>query len=295
MRLLTHEYEGRLRPAVVTGGGAGVVDLDDRLGVGGLDELLTTGRLDEARPLADADPDHPLDAVRFRRVLTWPRKILCIGVNYQGRDAEYREGATDHARPSVFVRFPDSFVGHEEPLLRPPESDQFDYEGEIVVVIGRGGRRIPAEEALDHIAAVTLADEGTVRDWVRHARFNVTQGKNFAASGSLGPWLVTLDELGGPAALADLEITTRVNGEVRQHDSTATMRFPVAELVAYLSTFTPLAPGDIVLTGTPTGAGARFDPPRWLVPGDVVEVEVPGIGVLRNTVADETDHTGRRP
>ncbi len=287
MRLLTHEHGGRLRPAVVTGDGRGVVDLDERLGVTSLDELFARERLDEARPLVGLEPDHPLEAVSHRRVLTWPRKIFCIGVNYRGRNAEYRDDSTEPAHPSVFIRYPDSLVGHDEALVRPPESHQLDYEGEIAVVIGRGGRRIPVETALEHIAAVTLANEGTIRDWVRHAKFNVTQGKNWERSGSLGPWLVTVDELGGPDALTDLEITTRVGGEVRQHDSTATMRFPIARIVAYLSTFTPLAPGDVVLTGTPTGAGARFDPPRWLVPGDVVEVEAPGIGTLRNTVVDE--------
>jgi 5-carboxymethyl-2-hydroxymuconate isomerase len=168
--------------------------------------------------------------------------------------------------------------------LRPPESVQLDYEGEIALVIGRGGRRIPPERARDHIFGLTCMNEGTIRDWVRHAKFNVTQGKNFAASGAIGPWITTLDEVGD---FGSLQLTTRVNGEIRQHDSTANLEFDFAYLIAYLSTFAELLPGDIIATGTPTGAGARFDPPRYLVPGDIVEVEVDGVGTLSNPVVDE--------
>jgi 5-carboxymethyl-2-hydroxymuconate isomerase len=184
----------------------------------------------------------------------------------------------------LFYRAPNSLVGHDQPILRPKESNQLDYEGEIALVIGREGRRIPHARALDHVAGVTLCNEGTLRDWVRHAKFNTTQGKNFDASGSIGPWLVTAD---GIDWQQPFELTTRVNGEVRQHDTTQNMIFDFAFLLEYISTFATLKPGDIVVTGTPTGAGARFDPPRWLVPGDVVEVDVPGIGSLRNTVVDE--------
>ena len=169
-------------------------------------------------------------------------------------------------------------------MIRPPESPQLDYEGEIVIVIGQAGRRIAESVALGHIAALSLCNEGTLRDWVRHAKFNVTQGKNFDASGSVGPWLVPfIDE----AQLADIGLETRVNGEVRQQDRTSRMIFSFRKIIAYVSTFTTLVPGDMIICGTPTGAGARFDPPRWLVPGDVVEVEAGGIGLLRNTIADE--------
>jgi 2-keto-4-pentenoate hydratase/2-oxohepta-3-ene-1,7-dioic acid hydratase in catechol pathway len=185
---------------------------------------------------------------------------------------------------SLFVRFARSFTGHGAPLIRPPESAQLDYEGEVAVVIGRGGRRIPEAEALHHIAALTLCNEGTIRDWVRHAKFNVTQGKNWDRSGAMGPWLVPFAD---PAQIVDIALETRVNGELRQQDRTGRMLFPVARQIAYISTFTTLVPGDIIVTGTPTGAGARFDPPRWLCPGDVVEVTAEGIGTLRNTVADE--------
>jgi 2-keto-4-pentenoate hydratase/2-oxohepta-3-ene-1,7-dioic acid hydratase in catechol pathway len=175
-------------------------------------------------------------------------------------------------------------VGHEVPLTRPPESPQLDYEGEIAVVIGKGGRRIPEARALDHIAALTLCNEGSLRDWVRHAKFNVTQGKNWDGSGAMGPWLVPFRD---GAQIVDVGLETRVNGELRQQDRTGRMLFPVARQIAYISTFTTLVAGDIIVTGTPTGAGARFDPPRWLVPGDVIEVQAEGIGCLRNGVRDE--------
>ncbi|MFW2333508.1 fumarylacetoacetate hydrolase family protein, partial [Ilumatobacter sp.] len=194
------------------------------------------------------------------------------------------DGQDSPDKPSVFVRFPSSFTGHEHDLVRPPESRQLDYEGEIVAVIGRGGRRIPRDRAREHIAGLTLGNEGTIRDWVRHAKFNVTQGKNWDSSGSMGPWMVTLDEIGD---FDDLHLTTHVNGELRQDDTPATMAYPIEYQIEYLSTFCTLEPGDVVFTGTPTGAGARFDPPRFLEPGDVIEVSVPGIGTLRNGVRDE--------
>jgi 2-keto-4-pentenoate hydratase/2-oxohepta-3-ene-1,7-dioic acid hydratase in catechol pathway len=211
-------------------------------------------------------------------------KIICVGVNFPDRNAEYKDGQEAPPNMSLFPRFPRSFTGAGRPLIRPPESPQLDYEGEIAVIIGRGGRRIPEAEALSHIAAVTLCNEGTIRDWARHAKFNVTQGKNWDRSGSIGPFAALLTD---PTLLLDAEIITRVNGEIRQHDRTSRMLFPIARQIAYISTFTTLVPGDIIITGTPTGAAARFDPPIWLKPGDVIEVEVPGIGTLANGVADE--------
>ncbi len=264
--------------------GAGVIDLSSRLPeVADVGSLITSGRMAEVSRFADADPDHGLNDITFERLVPWPRKIFCIGVNYGGRAAEYTD-TNDAAYPSVFVRFPDSFTGHNQPLLRPPESQQLDYEGEIVVVIGTAGRRIPVENARDHIAGLTLGNEGTIRDWVRHAKFNVTQGKNWDAAGSVGPWLVPINEIGD---FESLHLTTRVNGELRQDDTPATMKYSIDYQIHYLSTFTTLLPGDLIFTGTPTGAGARFDPPVWLQPGDVVEVNVPEIGTLTNTVADE--------
>ena len=213
-----------------------------------------------------------------------PEKIICVGVNFPDRNAEYKDGQDAPPNMSLFIRFPRSFTGHGAPLVRPPESPQLDYEGEVAVVIGKGGRRIPEAEALSHIAALTLCNEGTIRDWVRHAKFNVTQGKNWDASGAMGPGLVPFTD---PAQITDIRLQTRVNGEVRQEDRTGRMLFPVARQIAYISTFTTLVPGDIIVTGTPTGAGARFDPPIWLKPGDVIEVEAEGIGTLRNGVRDE--------
>ena len=227
-----------------------------------------------------------LDEVRLLAPIIAPEKIACIGVNYANRNAEYKDGSEAPKFPSVFMRTPDSLTGHDAPLIRPPESHKLDYEGEIVVVIGKGGRRIAQEDAYNHIAGLTIMNEGTLRDWVRHAKFNVTQGKNFEHSGSIGPWMVTADQFSAEQ-YENMRVTTRVNGETRQDDTTASMMFPIAYIIHYLSTFMTLKPGDVIATGTPNGAGARFDPPRYLAPGDVVEVEVEGVGLLRNGVADE--------
>ncbi|NGM44298.1 fumarylacetoacetate hydrolase family protein [Rhodobacter sp. SGA-6-6] len=227
---------------------------------------------------------HPFGTFRWDIPVPDPEKIICVGVNFPDRNAEYKDGQEAPPNMSLFPRFPRSFVGHEVPLTRPPESPQLDYEGEIAVVIGKAGRRIPEAQALDHIVGLTLCNEGTIRDWVRHAKFNVTQGKNWDGSGAMGPWLVPFES---PSQIVDVALETRVNGETRQQDRTGRMLFPVARQIAYLSTFTTLVPGDIIVTGTPTGAGARFDPPKWLVPGDVIEVTAEGIGTLRNGVRDE--------
>jgi 5-carboxymethyl-2-hydroxymuconate isomerase len=186
--------------------------------------------------------------------------------------------------PNLFCRTPGSLVGHGEALVRPPESEQLDYEGEIAMVIGRRGRRIPRAHALDHVAGLTCVNEGTIRDWLRHGSINVTQGKNFERSGAIGPWITTLDEIGD---VTDLPMRTFVNGEPRQSGTTATLFFDFAMLIEYLSTFMELKPGDIISTGSPPGAGVRQDPPRFLVPGDEVVVEVEGVGRLANRVVDE--------
>ncbi|MEM8947696.1 MAG: fumarylacetoacetate hydrolase family protein [Pseudomonadota bacterium] len=213
-----------------------------------------------------------------------PEKIICVGVNFPARNEEYNDGQDAPKNMSLFVRFPRSLVGHRAPLTRPKASDKLDYEGEIAVVIGKGGRHIADAEALSHVAALTLCNEGTLRDWVRHAKFNVTQGKNFDGSGAMGPWLVPFND---PAQILDVTLTTRVNGELRQQDRTSRMIFPIIRQIAYISTFTTLVPGDIIVTGTPTGAGARLDPPVFLKPGDEIEVEAEGIGILKNSVVDE--------
>ncbi|MEP5732330.1 MAG: fumarylacetoacetate hydrolase family protein [Sulfitobacter sp.] len=223
--------------------------------------------------------------VTYEMVLPNARRILCVGVNFPDRNAEYKDGSAAPKYMSLFPRFASGFTGHNHHLIRPPENHTLDYEGEVAIVIGKAGRRIAQEDAYDHIAALTICNEGTIRDWVRHAKFNVTQGKNWDKSGALGPWLVPFTDA---AQLDDARIVTRVNGEVRQDDRLSRMTFPIRHEIEYISTFMTLLPGDIIITGTPTGAGARFDPPRYLAPGDVVEVEVNGIGTLRNTVEDET-------
>ena len=220
----------------------------------------------------------------FDMVLPNARRILCVGVNFPDRNAEYRDGSDLPEFMSLFPRFASGFTGHNRPLIRPPENHTLDYEGEVAIVIGKTGRRIPQADAYDHIAALTICNEGTIRDWVRHAKFNVTQGKNWDNSGAMGPWLVPFTDT---SQLDDARIITRVNGEVRQDDTLNRMMFPIRREIEYISTFMTLQPGDIIVTGTPTGAGARFDPPRYLAPDDVVEVEVNGIGTLRNTVEDE--------
>ena len=198
-------------------------------------------------------------------------------MNYPDRNAEYKDGQDTPKYPSMFMRTPRSFVGHETPLVRPRASSAARLRGRT----GAGDRRGQTAYArkcgaLDHIAAVTLCNEGTIRDWVRHAKFNVTQGKNFNSAGSLGPWLVPYTD---ESQIADIRLTTRVNGETRQDDRTGRLIFGFRYLIKYLSTFTTLVPGDVIVTGTLTGAGARFDPPRYLKPGDVVEVEAEGVGV----------------
>jgi 2-keto-4-pentenoate hydratase/2-oxohepta-3-ene-1,7-dioic acid hydratase in catechol pathway len=284
-RLTTFTINGAQKYGAVTD--AGIVDLSARFGkeYPTLREVIAAGALMKlADDAARRSPDHALDAITWQPPVPSPEKIICIGVNYPDRNAEYKDGQDAPKYPSMFMRTPRSFVGHNAPLVRPRASAQLDYEGELVLVIGKAGRHIKESDALDHIAAVTLCNEGTIRDWVRHAKFNTTQGKNFDASGAIGPFLVTADEFD---FARPFEITTRVNGEVRQHDTTANMIFDFAYQLNYISTFATLKPGDVIVTGTPTGAGARFDPPRWLVPGDTVEVEVPGIGLLRNKVEDE--------
>jgi 2-keto-4-pentenoate hydratase/2-oxohepta-3-ene-1,7-dioic acid hydratase in catechol pathway len=285
-RLATYSVNGSTKYGAVVDGG--IVDLSARLGTRypTLREVITAGALMKlAEDAARLAPDHAPEAVTWLPPIPAPEKIICIGVNYPDRNAEYKDGTDAPKYPSMFMRTPRSFVGHDTPLVRPRASVQLDYEGELVIVIGKPGRHIAEGAALDHIAAITLCNEGTIRDWVRHAKFNVTQGKNFDATGSIGPWIVPYAE---ESQIADIRLATRVNGETRQDDRTSRLIFGFRYLINYISTFTTLVPGDVIVTGTPTGAGARFDPPRYLKPGDVVEVEADGVGVLRNSVVDES-------
>jgi 2-keto-4-pentenoate hydratase/2-oxohepta-3-ene-1,7-dioic acid hydratase in catechol pathway len=285
MRFLSFSKNGNESFGAVVGDG--VVDLGARHeNLTDLRSALRAGNLDElAAEAGQATADYSLSDIEFLPTIPNPEKVICIGVNYANRNEEYKDGSSAPKYPSVFMRTRESLVGHEQLILDPPESEQLDYEGEIVIVIGKEGRRIPQDRTHEHVAGLTIMNEGSIRDYLRHAKFNVTQGKNFAKSGSLGPWMVTPDELD---PMGELQVMTRVNGEERQNDVTANLMFPFRYLVSYLSTFYHLKPGDIIATGTPNGAGARFDPPKYLRPGDIVEVEVPGIGVLRNEVAAES-------
>ena len=284
MRFLTFEREDTVSWGVIDD--TGVIDLGQRVGMD-LHAILQQGRLGEMKTLASGlAADFSAEGIRYLPPISAPEKIACVGVNYANRNAEYKDGSAQPKFPSLFMRTPDSLTGHEQPLLRPPESHQLDYEGEIVLIIGKGGRRIAEKDAYDHIAGLSIMNEGTLRDWIRHAKFNVTQGKNFVHSGSIGPWMVTADEFSAEQ-FENMRVTTRVNGEIRQDDTTASMMFPFKYIISYFSTFFRLKPGDVIATGTPNGAGARFDPPIWLVPGDTVEVEVEGVGLLSNGVIDE--------
>jgi len=285
MKFLSYELAGKQRFGAAVGDG--VIDLTGRLGaeVVTLRALLEENLVGRAADIvANGKADLALAEVKFLTPIPFPEKILCVGVNYGNRNAEYKDGSDLPKWPSLFPRFPGSFVGHRGNLMLPPESPQLDYEGEIAIIIGKPGRRIAEKDAESHIAGITCVNEGTIRDWTKHGKFNVTQGKNFEASGAIGPWMVTADEF---KDYDKLRVTTRVNGELRQNDTTANLMFPFRYLLSYISIWTTLKAGDVISTGTPIGAGVRFNPPRFLKPGDTVEVEVSGVGTLSNTVTDE--------
>ena len=285
MKFATFTHKGHTAYGAITD--KGVIDLSSRHSATWptLKHVVEASALPRLTDLAAAlSPNFATADIAYQIPITSPEKILCVGVNFPDRNAEYKDGQDAPPYMSLFPRFARSFTGHNQPLIRPPESPQLDYEGEVTIIIGKPGRRITESSALSHIAALTLCNEGTIRDWVRHAKFNVTQGKNWDRSGSIGPWIVPYTDA---AQLADIALQTRVNGNVRQSDRTSRMLFSFAQIIAYISTFTTLIPGDIIICGTPTGAGARFDPPIWLKPGDVVDVTAEGIGTLTNTIADE--------
>ena len=282
MRLASFNLRGRPSFGAVVGDG--IVDLRSRLSrFATLLEVFRAGALDQAKAvIAGVRPDVSLAEVELLPPLTAPEKILCIGINYKARERDY-DFAEPPKYPSMFYRAPNSLVGSGGKLIRPKVSEQLDYEGEIAMVIGRECRHVAKTSALGVIAGLTLCNEGTIRDWIRHGKFNVTQGKNFDASGSLGPWIDTDVDPSQP-----LQLTVRKNGEVTQDDTTANMIFSFADLIVYVTTFMTLKPGDVISTGTPVKKDAKADPPVWLKPGDTIEIECPAIGVLRNSVADET-------
>lgn len=231
---------------------------------------------------AASGPSIPLADLRLVPPVPKPDRILCIGVNYAAHRAE-SDRPSDSAYPTVFTRFPSSVVGHDEPIVRPRVSDRFDYEGELAVVIGRTGRYISAGDALAHVAGYTCFNDGTLRDYQRHtAQF--VPGKTFDRSGSCGPWVVTTDEIPDPSAL---HLRTLLNGEEMQSAPTSNLIHDVVALIVYCSEFTTLEPGDLIVTGTPGGVGYARTPPVFMQPEDVVEVQITGIGTLRNRVVDE--------
>jgi 2-keto-4-pentenoate hydratase/2-oxohepta-3-ene-1,7-dioic acid hydratase in catechol pathway len=285
MHLATYNIRGRSSFGVAVGDG--IVDLRPRLAprLTSVLDVLRAGALDEVRAVvAGVRPDFPLTEVELLSPVPGTEKILCIGVNYTKRDTELEAagGNTEAKYPSMFFKPPNSFVAHNAPILRPPESEQLEYEGEIALVIGKTGRRIPKEQALDWVAGITLANEGTIRDWIRHGRFNVTQGKAWDSTGSMGPWVTTGVDLSKP-----LHITCKINGEVTQDDTTESMIFKFPEILSYVSTFMTLKPGDIICTGTPIKLNQADGERKWLKAGDVFEMTVPEVGTLKSVVKDE--------
>ena len=280
MRLATYALRGRPSFGAVVGDG--IVDLRPRLHrFQSLSEVFRAQALDQAKAAATGvRPDVTLSEVELLAPLPAPEKILCIGINYANRGADYN--VTNNPKyPSMFYRAPISLVGSGQNLIRPKISEQLDYEGEIAIVIGRDCKHVAKDRALEVIGGITLANEGTIRDWTRHGQFNVTQGKNFDASGGIGPWIQTQFDLTKP-----LHLTVRKNGEVTQDDTTASMIFSFADIIAYTTSFMTLKAGDVICTGTPVKK-TKADPPIWLKPGDTIEIECPEIGLLSNTVADE--------
>ncbi|CAB3795869.1 fumarylacetoacetate hydrolase family protein [Paraburkholderia fynbosensis] len=261
-----------------------VFDLVKRLGgrYPDLKALIAADAFGEAAQAADSTQgDYPLSEVTLLPVIPNPEQIFCVGLNYADHVKETNRETTEHA--VIFMRVPASQVGHGQPMLRPPESQKFDYEGEIAVIIGRGGRRIAEAEAWNHIAGYACYNDGSMRDWQLHTG-QWGPGKNFYRTGAFGPWMVTSDEIEPNAVMT---LVTRLNGQEVQRATTQMLIHGIAKQIAYLSTFTPLSPGDVIVTGTPGGVGAKRNPPLFMKAGDVSEVEVDRIGVLSNPIADE--------
>lgn len=286
MRFISFMQGGRRGVAVLDGAGAARGLLQGEPGFPGeLDAIVAGGEasLREAGAVLEKGVHIDLDAIAYLPVLgAQGSKIICVGLNYKDHSAE--SGYALPTYPTLFARFPSGLVGHGAPLLLPPESDQFDYEGELVAVIGRGGRRIAKDRALEHVVAYSIFNDGSIRDF-QHRTPQWTVGKNFDGTGAFGPVLVTADEL--PLGGAGLRLQTRLNGQVVQDASTSDLVFDVATLISVISDAMTLNPGDILVTGTPSGVGAARKPPLFMKDGDVCEVEIEGLGVLRNVVVDE--------
>jgi 2-keto-4-pentenoate hydratase/2-oxohepta-3-ene-1,7-dioic acid hydratase in catechol pathway len=278
MKLLSFTAGGKDLFGTVSGDG--VVTLNDKIGQSDLRAALATGAFSAMREAAkDAKPDRKLSDIKFLPVIPNPQKILCAGINYRSHAAE--TGRELPKQPSMFIRFTDTLVGHDGELIRPRVSDNFDFEGELAVVIGKPARHIKPEQALDHVAGYTCFVDGSVRDY---QKFSVTSGKNFPGTGPLGPWLVTPDEIPDPSKLI---LTTRLNGTQVQHSPTDLLIYSIPQIIAFCSDFTQLSPGDVIATGTPEGVGHSRKPPLWMKPGDLLEVEISNIGTLRARVTDE--------
>lgn len=277
MQLISYERDGVAGTGILRGDE--IVDLTARGFDPGMENLLAD--LDEVARHADADADLRLADVQLLAPVPRPGRIICVGLNYKSHIAE--TGRDRPAHPIVFARYPDSLVGHGQPIIRPRVSEMFDFEGELAFVIGRRGRHIPRSVALNHVAGYACFNDGSVRDWQRHTS-QFMPGKTFNRSGSFGPALVTLDEVGD---VGKLKIETRLNGKIMQSAQLDDLLFDVASLVEYLSTIMPLEPGDTIATGTAGGVGLFRDPPVFMKPGDVVEVEIDFLGILRNEVQDE--------
>ena len=279
MKFISYALRGKTAWGLASA--TGVVDLSSA-DTPTLKSAIAAGRLTALGEAAQGRADTAsLAEITYLPVITDPGKIICIGHNYEEHRVETQRDKTEN--PTVFLRVAASQTGHLQPIVLPPESSQLDYEAEIAIVIGKGGRRITEADAWTHIAGYSAYNDGSVRDWQRHTG-QFTPGKNFDRTGAFGPWLVTRGEIEDGE---DLLVESRLNGKVMQHATTALMIFPIPRLIAYCSTFTTLEAGDVIVTGTPGGVGARRTPPVWMKAGDKVEIEVGKVGVLVNTIAAE--------
>ncbi len=280
MRWMSFEVDGRASFGLAVGEGdaAGVVDAGAKAEFADLKAAIEADALGELASRIGTEPDYALADISFLPTITNPDKILCVGLNYKAHQEETGRGGEDN--PTIFVRFAEAQMGHLDDMVRPTESIALDFEGEIAMIIGKRARRVSRDDWLDYIVGFAPYNDGSVRDYQRHAS-QFTPGKNFMKTGGFGPWMMTPDEVGD---LDAIEITTRLNGEVMQNATSDLMVFGFADLMAYCSTFIDLVPGDVIVTGTPGGVGAARNPPLWMDAGDVIEIEVAPIGTLRNTV-----------
>jgi len=281
VRLISFEFDGRVSYGLLDGDRVQEARASFRAKYADLQAVIAADAESELGESVESE-QHDMSEIRFLPVIPNANKVLCVGVNYRPHIEEMGREVPDY--PVVFIRFEDSLVGHGEPIIRPTASEQFDFEGELAVVIGKRARHVAADSALDYVAGYCCFMDGSIRDWQRHTP-QFTAGKNFKHSGAMGPCIVTSDEIPDPSVL---ELTTRVNGEVVQQGQTGELVFDVPRLIEYCSTFAELMPGDVIASGTPGGVGAARTPPMWLKPGDTVEVEISGIGVLRSPVLDES-------